>query len=193
MPAADLEKVIRVWRDRLVDLTRDQRFKYILIFKNYGAAAGASLSHPHSQIIATPVTPLTLAGELTSAKEHYQDKERCLFCDMIQQELESGERIVLVQRPVCRDDALRLAVPVRDLSGAAIPPSQLRRDQRLDDPPSRARAQGGAAQDQDVPERSALQLPYPHDPEREEPGPRGMPTGTPSKSTITGTSRSCRG
>jgi UDPglucose--hexose-1-phosphate uridylyltransferase len=95
MPVGDLEKVIRMWRDRLVDLVRDQRFKYILIFKNYGAAAGASLSHPHSQLIATPVTPLTLSGELTSAKEHYQEKERCLFCDMIQQELESGERIVL--------------------------------------------------------------------------------------------------
>ena len=95
MPAADLEKVILVWRDRLVDLVRDQRFKYILIFRNYGAAAGASLSHPHSQLIATPVTPLTLTGELTSAKEHYQEKERCLFCDLIQQELESGERVVL--------------------------------------------------------------------------------------------------
>jgi UDPglucose--hexose-1-phosphate uridylyltransferase len=76
-------------------LLRDLRFKYILIFKNYGAAAGASLSHPHTQLIATPVTPLTLAEELTSAKEHYLDKERCLFCDLIQQELDSGDRIVV--------------------------------------------------------------------------------------------------
>ena len=90
-----LQKVIRMYRERLVDLLRDFRFKYILIFKNYGAAAGASLAHPHTQIIATPVTPLTLAEELTSAKGHYQDKERCLFCDLIQQELESGERIVV--------------------------------------------------------------------------------------------------
>ncbi len=90
-----LEKIIRVYRERLVDLLRDFRFKYILIFKNYGAAAGASLAHPHTQVIATPVTPLTLAEELTSAKEHYQDKERCLFCDLIQQELESGERLVV--------------------------------------------------------------------------------------------------
>ena len=89
-----IERVVRMYRERLVDLLRDQRFKYILIFRNYGAAAGASLSHPHTQIIATPVTPLTLAEELTSAKEHYQQKERCLFCDVIQQELESGERIV---------------------------------------------------------------------------------------------------
>jgi len=90
-----IEHVIRMYRERLVDLLRDHRFKYILIFRNYGAAAGASLSHPHTQIIATPVTPLTLAGELTSAKQHYMQKERCLFCDVIQQEIESGERIVV--------------------------------------------------------------------------------------------------
>ncbi len=89
-----IERVVRMYRERLVDLLRDLRFKYILIFRNYGAAAGASLSHPHTQIIATPVTPLTLVEELTSAKEHYQQKERCLFCDVIQQELETGERII---------------------------------------------------------------------------------------------------
>jgi UDPglucose--hexose-1-phosphate uridylyltransferase len=90
-----IQKVIWMYRARLQDLLRDIRFKYVLIFKNHGASAGASLFHPHTQIIATPVTPLTLAEELNSAKEHYQDKERCLFCDIIQQELESGERIVV--------------------------------------------------------------------------------------------------
>jgi len=94
MTVGELEKVIFMYRDRLQDLLRDRRFKYILIFKNRGAAAGASLSHPHSQLIATPVTPLTLAGELISAKEHYHGKERCIFCDMISQELESGDRMV---------------------------------------------------------------------------------------------------
>ncbi len=94
-PVEHIRRVIWMYRERLVDLLRDLRFKYILIFRNYGAAAGASLAHPHTQIIATPVTPLTLAGELYSAKEHYQDKERCLFCDVIQQELDSGERIVV--------------------------------------------------------------------------------------------------
>jgi UDPglucose--hexose-1-phosphate uridylyltransferase len=94
-PLDHIERLIRMYRERLVDLLRDQRFKYILIFRNYGAAAGASLSHPHTQIIATPVTPLALAGELNSAKQHYMQKERCLFCDVIQQELEFGERIVV--------------------------------------------------------------------------------------------------
>jgi len=94
-PVDHVKKVLWMCRERLRDLLRDLRFKYILIFKNYGAAAGAALSHPHTQLIATPVTPLTLAEELTSAKEHYLDKERCLFCDLIQQELDSGDRIVI--------------------------------------------------------------------------------------------------
>jgi UDPglucose--hexose-1-phosphate uridylyltransferase len=103
MPVHELERVIWTYRERLNDLMRDHRLKYILIFKNYGAAAGASLAHPHSQLIATPVTPLTLAGELLAAKEHYQDKERCLFCDLIQQEIEAGERIVL-----CNDKVIAM-------------------------------------------------------------------------------------
>jgi UDPglucose--hexose-1-phosphate uridylyltransferase len=95
LPLDHIHKVIRTYRERLVDLMRDQRFKYILIFKNQGAAAGASLAHSHTQLIATPVTPLTLVEELNAAKEHYREKERCLFCDLIQQELDSGQRIVI--------------------------------------------------------------------------------------------------
>ncbi len=93
-PVGHILQVLRLYRERLTDLLRDQRFKYVLIFKNYGAAAGASLAHPHTQLIATPVTPLTLVGELNAAKEHFREKERCLFCDLIQQELESRKRIV---------------------------------------------------------------------------------------------------
>ncbi len=94
-PVDHIHKVLKTYRERLVDLLRDPRFKYILIFKNYGTAAGASLAHPHTQLIATPVTPLTMAEELNSAKDHFREKERCLFCDLIHQELESGERIVV--------------------------------------------------------------------------------------------------
>jgi UDPglucose--hexose-1-phosphate uridylyltransferase len=95
MPVEQIEKVIWIYRERLTDLHRDGRLRYVLIFKNHGEAAGASLAHPHTQLIATPVTPKIISGELSSAKEHYHDKERCLFCDLIQQELESGERLVL--------------------------------------------------------------------------------------------------
>ncbi len=95
MPVEQIERVAWMYRERLQDLMQDRRLKYVMIFKNYGAAAGASLAHPHSQLIATPVTPLALASELISAKEHYHGKERCLFCDVIQQELDTGDRIVL--------------------------------------------------------------------------------------------------
>jgi UDPglucose--hexose-1-phosphate uridylyltransferase len=94
MPVGEVEKVLWTYRERLVDLMKDKRFKYILIFKNHGYAAGASLAHPHTQLIATPVTPLTMAEELTAAMEHYHLKERCIFCDVIQQECDQGERIV---------------------------------------------------------------------------------------------------
>ncbi|MBI4604377.1 MAG: galactose-1-phosphate uridylyltransferase [Planctomycetes bacterium] len=92
----DIALTLRMYRDRLTDLMRDQRLKYILIFKNSGSAAGASLSHPHSQIIATTVTPRTVALELNSCREHHHIKERCLICDIIKQELGSRERLVTI-------------------------------------------------------------------------------------------------
>jgi UDPglucose--hexose-1-phosphate uridylyltransferase len=94
-PVEHIKQVIWMYRERLVDLLRDLRLKYILIFRNHGDAAGASLEHPHTQIIATPVTPLAISQELMAAKEHFKQKERCLFCDVLQQEIESRERIVV--------------------------------------------------------------------------------------------------
>jgi UDPglucose--hexose-1-phosphate uridylyltransferase len=94
----NLALVLKVYRDRLLDLQKDSRLRYILIFKNKGAAAGASLSHSHSQLMATPVTPRTVAMELSSAREHYQLKERCIFCDILEQETADGARIVLLDQ-----------------------------------------------------------------------------------------------
>lgn len=85
----------KVWRERITDLMQDQRLKYVLLFRNYRRAAGASLSHPHSQIVATAVTPLTIAEELHSAREHFLRKERCLFCDILHQEREERRRVVV--------------------------------------------------------------------------------------------------
>lgn len=87
-------KLMGMYQQRLTDLMRDERFRYILVFKNYGVSAGASLSHPHTQLIATPVTPKIVAQELDSARQHYVQKERCLFCDVNRQERESKARIV---------------------------------------------------------------------------------------------------
>ena len=94
MPVSRIEDVLWAYRDRVVDLTRDRRFKYILIFKNHGDAAGASLEHTHSQLIALPVVPKRVLEEVDGAKSYYGYKERCVFCDMIRQELESKTRVV---------------------------------------------------------------------------------------------------
>ncbi len=88
------EDVIWAFRDRIMDLKKDPRFEYILVFKNKGAAAGASLTHPHSQLIATPVVPKHVRESVNGAKNYYEYKERCVFCDMIKQESTSGVRIV---------------------------------------------------------------------------------------------------
>ncbi len=95
MDESQLSLVLQSYRERLVDLMKDTRFRYVLIFKNHGSEAGASLAHPHTQIIATPITPKTVALELESAKDYYHMKERCIFCDLMKQELADASRIVL--------------------------------------------------------------------------------------------------
>lgn len=89
-----ISRVLHTYVERYRDLSRDRRFRYILVFKNNGPAAGASLDHPHSQLIATPIIPKRVMEELEGAKTYYYYKERCVFCDIIRQELSQGERII---------------------------------------------------------------------------------------------------
>lgn len=95
LPEGQIENVLWAFRDRVVDLKNDSRFRYILIFKNHGEAAGASLSHGHTQLIATPIIPKVVTEELDGSLQHYRMKERCVFCDMIDQELRDGRRLVM--------------------------------------------------------------------------------------------------
>ena len=90
----EFEDVLWAYRDRILDLKKDSRFRYIMIFKNYGEPAGASLEHSHSQLIALPVIPTVVIEEMVGAKTHYEEKERCIFCDIIRQELMDGSRLV---------------------------------------------------------------------------------------------------
>ena len=94
MPVRAVEDVLWSYRDRILDLKKDRRFKYILIFKNHGEAAGASLEHTHSQLIALPVVPKRVVEEVESAREYYNYKERCIFCDIIRQEMEDSVRMI---------------------------------------------------------------------------------------------------
>lgn len=86
--------VLDVYRLRLLELGRDDRFRYIMIFKNEGKQAGASLSHPHSQVIATPVTPKRVKEELTGAREYHNARGSCVFCDIIEEEQNEKQRVV---------------------------------------------------------------------------------------------------
>ena len=91
----NVEEVLLCYRERLVDLKSDKRFVYGLLFKNVGFSAGASLEHTHSQLIVTPIVPPLVANEIANAKTFYQHSKRCLFCDMIQQEMETDKRVVI--------------------------------------------------------------------------------------------------
>jgi len=83
-----IKKVIRVYKRRSIQLGKDERFKYVLIFKNYGLAAGASLEHSHTQLISLPIVPKRVMEELECAHRYHDYKERCVFCDIVRQELE---------------------------------------------------------------------------------------------------------
>lgn len=87
--------IFRMYRDRILDLKRDIRFEYILIFKNCGKDAGATLSHPHSQLIAMPMVPIRIKQELNGARTYYELKERCIYCDIVLEEIKHVERVVI--------------------------------------------------------------------------------------------------
>ncbi len=91
----NIREVLWVYHDRLVDLKKDPRLVYGMVFKNVGMAAGASIEHTHSQLIVTPIVPISVCEEMTGAQEFYNYRGRCIFCDMIHQELATEARIVL--------------------------------------------------------------------------------------------------
>ena len=94
LPERAIEDVLLAYRERVMDLKKDKRFRYALIFKNHGDAAGASLEHSHSQLIALPIVPKRVREEVDGAKHYFREKERCIFCDIIRQEIESGVRVI---------------------------------------------------------------------------------------------------
>jgi len=94
MPVKRIENVLWAYRDRILDLKKDLRLRYILIFKNHGATAGATLEHSHSQLIALPIVPTSVMEKIQGCRAHYEQKERCIYCDIIRQESAEGARIV---------------------------------------------------------------------------------------------------
>lgn len=95
MSLEHIANIFWVLRERYEDLKKDHRFKYIMIFKNHGRLAGSSVDHPHIQIIAIPLIPKSVAEELEGARLHYREHKRCIFCDMIDNELNISSRLVM--------------------------------------------------------------------------------------------------
>jgi UDPglucose--hexose-1-phosphate uridylyltransferase len=99
------EDVIMAYQSRLIDLKKDERLRYVMILKNFGAAAGASLEHSHSQLIATPVVPKRVMEEMDGAKRYFEYRERCIFCDIVVQETKSRKRLI------CENNSFILVCP----------------------------------------------------------------------------------
>jgi len=89
-----LTLVINAYIDRLKTLSQKPYVKYVSIFRNHGIEAGASLSHAHSQLIATPFTPKTVQEEIKTSKHYYKQHKTCKFCDIIKQEQKSPRHIL---------------------------------------------------------------------------------------------------
>jgi UDPglucose--hexose-1-phosphate uridylyltransferase len=89
-----IEEVIWAYRDRYMALREDPRIKYILIFKNYGVTAGSSIAHSHSQIVGTPVIPQKIMSKIRGVDQYREYVEKCVYCDVIDWELQDGERVV---------------------------------------------------------------------------------------------------
>jgi UDPglucose--hexose-1-phosphate uridylyltransferase len=90
----EIERVLAAYALRIADLKRDTRFKYVTVFKNRGPLAGEDWPHSHSQVTATTFGPRRILYELRAAREWYQKKERCVFCDIVRQDEKQGQRIV---------------------------------------------------------------------------------------------------
>ncbi len=93
----ELEQFLRLMAQRIQDLKRDSRFKYVSIFKNEGTSAGQEFEHPASQLTATTFVPRRVLYELRAARDYFNNKERCVFCDILAQEERQGVRILEIR------------------------------------------------------------------------------------------------
>jgi UDPglucose--hexose-1-phosphate uridylyltransferase len=91
---AEIEQFLLLVASRILDLKRDRRFKYVTVYKNYGPSAGQDFDHPVSELTATTFVPRRILYELRAGKEYFQQKERCVFCDILAQEQRQALRIV---------------------------------------------------------------------------------------------------
>ncbi len=90
-----IESVLRVYQARIRELEKDQRIRHVVIFRNHGREAGATLEHGHSQLIALPIVPVRVREEVEGARAYFSSKSRCIYCDITQLEEPDGKRLIL--------------------------------------------------------------------------------------------------
>lgn len=104
-PLTRFIKLVKVWKDRYISLSKKEFIKYVYIFENKGEEVGVTLEHPHGQIYAYPFIPPLIKNELNNSKEHLKETGQCLFCDILKQELLDKKRVIL------KNDSFTALVP----------------------------------------------------------------------------------
>lgn len=94
LPLAHVEEIIRVYRLRMEALSHKGRWSYLALFKNHGSAAGTSRAHPHSQLVGLSSVPPLIEKELKIAQQFHHERGCCLYCELIERELELKERVI---------------------------------------------------------------------------------------------------
>lgn len=94
---AEVEQFLLLAAQRIQDLKGDARFRYISVYKNFGAGSGQEFEHPNSELTATTFIPRRVLYELRAGLDYFKQKERCVFCDMLAQEMRTGQRLIEVR------------------------------------------------------------------------------------------------
>lgn len=169
--ATRVSRWLRAAAERSRDLARDRRLVYVAHFQNHGALAGASLSHPHAQLLALPVIPGAVADELARARAHHELRGRDLLGDLVDEELVAGERIIAESADAVAFCPWASAAPFevwvvsrerhshverasdtsRDAVATLVADALRRLDDALDDPPLNVTVHSAPLQHDDVP------------------------------------------
>ena len=89
-----VRKLVDLWCERFEELRKDEKMKYIFIFENRGDVVGVTMPHPHGQIYAYPFIPKKLELMVNSSREYTEEKKKCLFCDMLENEIKEEKRVI---------------------------------------------------------------------------------------------------
>jgi UDPglucose--hexose-1-phosphate uridylyltransferase len=101
LPLPHLQEVLATYKERVRSIEEEYQYKYVHVFKNKGREAGASLSHPHSQIVATPIIPKQVNEELYTCERLHRQFDECIFCRTIREETQIGQRLVTQNHHFC--------------------------------------------------------------------------------------------